>query len=117
MPDNISDSFRNNYNVDDSYLSKVYNGDSHKLISSISKFIYSKKEEECIKKLIIDHFNHYFNEIILKYNSKNIYLSGSVAHYFSNEIKEVSNKNKVNVIGIIKDPIDHLVKYHVVLKD
>ena len=113
LPDNISDSFKNNYNADDSYLSKVYNGDSHKLISRVSKFIYSKKEEECIKKLIIDHFNHYFNEIILKYNSKNIYLSGSVAHYFSNEIKEVSNKNKVNIISIIKDPIDHLVKYHV----
>jgi len=113
LPNNLSLSFNDNFNIKENFLRDIYNGESHSIISGISKFIYSIKNEKIIKKLLIDHFTYYFNEIILKYNTKNIYLSGSVAHYFSNEIKEVSRVYNINIMKIIKDPIDHLIKYHV----
>ena len=113
LPNNLSDSFNDNFNINENFLRDIYKGDSHSMISGISKFIYSIKNEKIIKKLLIDHFTYYFNEVILKYNTKKIYLSGSIAHYFSDEIKEVSSGYNVNIMKIIKDPIDHLIKYHV----
>ena len=113
LPNNLSDSFNDNFNINENFLRDIYKGDSHSMISGISKFIYTVKKEKIIKKLLIDHFKYYFNEIILKYNTKKIYLSGSIAHYFSDEIKEVSSGYNVNIMKIIKDPIDHLIKYHV----
>ena len=113
LPNNLSDSFNDNFNIKENFLRDIHKGDSHSMISGISKFIYSIKNEKIIKKLLIDHFTYYFNEVILKYNTKKIYLSGSIAHYFSDEIKEVSSGYNVNIMKIIKDPIDHLIKYHV----
>ena len=113
LPIYLSDSFNDNFNIKENFLRDIYKGDSHSMISDISKFIYTVKKEKIIKKLLIDQFSYYFNEIILKYNTKEIYLSGSIAHYFSDEIKEVSREYNINVMKIIKDPIDHLIKYHV----
>lgn len=113
LPNNLSDSFNDNFNIKENFLRDIHKGDSYNMISGISKFIYTVKKDKIIKKLLIDHFKYYFNEIILKYNTKKIYLSGSIAHYFSDEIKEVSNGYNVNIMKIIKDPIDHLIKYHV----
>ena len=116
FPNNLSISFNDNFNIKENFLRDIYKGDSYNMISKISKFIYTVKKEKIINKLLIDHFTYYFKEIILKYNTKNIYLSGSVAHYFSDEIKGVSKGYNVNIMKIIKDPIDHLIKYHVEYK-
>ena len=116
FPNNLSISFNDNFNIKENFLRDIYKGDSYNMISKISKFIYTVKKEKSINKLLIDHFTYYFKEIILKYNTKNIYLSGSVAHYFSDEIKEVSRGYNFNIMKIIKDPIDHLIKYHVEYK-
>ena len=116
FPNNLSISFNDNFNIKENFLRDIYKGDSYNMISKISKFIYTVKKEKIINKLLIDHFTYYFKEIILKYNTKNIYLSGSVAHYFSDEIKEVSRGYNFNIMKIIKDPIDHLIKYHVECK-
>ena len=116
LPNNLSISFNDNFNIKENFLRDIYKGDSYNMISKISKFIYTVKKEKIINKLLIDHFTYYFKEIILKYNTKNIYLSGSVAHYFSDEIKEVSRGYNFNIMKIIKDPIDHLIKYHVEYK-
>ena len=116
FPNNLSTSFNDNFNIKENFLRDIYKGDSYNMISKISKFIYTVKKEKIINKLLIDHFTYYFKEIILKYNTKNIYLSGSVAHYFSDEIKEVSRGYNFNIMKIIKDPIDHLIKYHVEYK-
>ena len=40
-------------------------------------------------------------------------IAGSIAHYFEKEIREVSKKINIDVMQIEKDPIDHLVNYHV----
>ena len=76
--------------------------------------MYQNKDDKIISKLISDHFKYYFDEIICKYNSKKLYLSGSIAHFFRNEIINESQLYNINVVKIIKDPINHLVDFHVI---
>ena len=77
------------------------------------KFIIKYKDDISSKSLLKLHFDKYFKEIILKYNKKELYLTGSIAHYFESEIREVSENYNINIIQIEKDPIDHLINYHV----
>ena len=44
------------------------------------------------------------------------YMHRDLKKKFSDEIKEVSRGYNVNIMEIIKDPIDHLIKYHVEYK-
>ena len=75
--------------------------------------INENKYDKIINDLIFDHFEYYFKEVIIKYNKKELYLTGSIAHYFESEIREVSKEYNIDIMEIVKDPIDHLVKYHV----
>ena len=113
LSEEIIKKFNNYDKVDDNYLSKIYSRDSHILLSNLSKFIFKYKDEISIKTLMKLHFNEYFKEIIIKYNKKELYLTGSIAHYFESEIREVSKEYNIDIMEIVKDPIDHLVKYHV----
>ena len=50
------------------------------------------KDDEILNELIIDHFNYYFREVICKYSSKELYLSGSVAYFFEDESASFSSR-------------------------
>ena len=63
--------------------------------------------------MIIYHFDRYFDEIIIKYNHNELYLTGSISYFFEKEIREVSKSHDIEIQKVIRDPIDHLVKYHV----
>ena len=106
--------FEDNYQIRKNNYKVLYEKSSNKLISSLAEFINENKDDKILNKLISDHFKYYFDEIICKYNSKNLYLSGSIAYFFQNEIKNVSQLYNINVIKIIKDPINHLVDFHVI---
>ena len=113
LNNHISKSFEDEYDLRKENLKIVYEENSHRWISRISKFIYNNKEDKLVKDLIYCHFKYYFSEIISKYNSKSLYLSGSIAYFFEKDIRDVSNKFKINIIKVIRDPINHLVKFHV----
>tara|TARA_B100000989_G_C19526062_1_gene466934 strand:- start:1581 stop:2399 length:819 start_codon:yes stop_codon:yes gene_type:complete len=113
LSDNIMKSFENEYQITTDNLKIIYEKNSNRWISEISKFIHENKDDRVIAKIIIDHFKYYFDEIICKYNSKKLYLSGSLAYYFINEISKVSNLYQIKIIKVLKDPINHLVDFHV----
>ena len=114
LNDKISRNFEDNYQIRKNNYKILYEKSSNKLISSLAEFINENKDDKILNKLISDHFKYYFDEIICKYNSKNLYLSGSIAYFFQNEIKNVSQLYNINVVKIIKDPINHLVDFHVI---
>ncbi len=113
ISEKISDLFQEISSFNKDNLQVVYEKNSHKWISKISEFIHTHKEDESIKSMINSHFTYFFKEILLKYNSKNLYLSGSIAYYFENEIKDVSKLFNISIIKILRDPINHLIDYHV----
>ena len=91
----------------------LYEKNSNKIIANFAGFINEYKDDKIINDLIFDHFEYYFKEVIIKYNKKELYLTGSIAYYFEKEIREVSKKFNIDVMQVEKDPIDHLVNYHV----
>ena len=114
LNDKISRNIEAIYKIRNDNYKILYEKDSNKLISMLAKFINQNKNDKIISKLISDHFKYYFDEIICKYNSTNLYLSGSIAYFFQNEIINVSQLYNINVVKIIKDPINHLVDFHVI---
>ena len=113
LADNISKSFESKYDVRKNNFKIVYEKNSNRWISRLSEFINENKNDKIIEKLVSDHFKYYFSEIICKYNSKNLYLSGSIAYFFEKEIQKISELFEIKVIKVIKDPINHLVNFHV----
>lgn len=109
----ISKSFDKINKDDRNYLSKIYDKNSYHWITGLSKFIHDNKEEKSLKKMIRCHFDRYFDEIIIKYNHHELYLTGSISYFFEKEIREVSKSHDIEIKKVIRDPIDHLVKYHV----
>ena len=91
----------------------IYEKNSNRWISKLSEFVNKNKEDRMIKEIILNHFKYYFEEIICKYDSKSLYLSGSVAYYFKNEISNVSDLYQIKIVKVLKDPINHLVDFHV----
>ena len=114
LNDRISKKFNDKYAIRNDNYKILYEKNSNKIIANFARFINENKDDKILNNLISDHFKYYFDEIICKYNSKNLYLSGSIAYFFQNEIKNVSQLYNINVVKIIKDPINHLVEFHVI---
>ncbi len=110
---NIMKSFENQYKISKDNFKIIYEKNSNRWISKLSEFINENKEDRILNDIIINHFKYYFDEIICKYNSKKLYLTGSVAYFFKKEISEVSDLYQIKIVKVIKDPINHLVDFHV----
>ena len=106
-------SFENEYKISKNNFKIIYKKTPNRWISKLSEFINKNKNDKILNDIIINHFKYYFEEIICKYDSKNLYLSGSVAYYFRNEISKVSDLYQIKIIRVLKDPINHLVDFHV----
>ena len=113
MSNNIIKSFENEYKISKENFKIIYEKNSNRWISKLSEFVYKNKEDSMIREIILNHFKYYFEEIICKYDSKSLYLSGSVAYYFKNEISYVSDLYQIKIVKVLKDPINHLVDFHV----
>ena len=113
MPTTLKDKFSIKFDKKMDLLERLYNeSNKEKFIASFSNFIHENKENEYIRKFLQNHFSNYFENIILKYSSKNIYLTGSIAYYFKNEILMVAKEKKLIIEKIEKDPINHLCDFH-----
>ena len=117
LPKDLENSFKEEYDSSSDIIERLYTIDNkEKYISSISKFVSQNKDNNHIKNFIISHFNNYFKNIVLKYSSKKIYMSGSIAYYFKDEIKEVAEKYQLKILKVVIDPISELCEYHIKYK-
>ena len=113
MPATLKDKFSIKFDKKMDLLERLYNeSNKEKFIASFSNFIHENKKNEYIREFLQNHFSNYFENIILKYSSKNIYLTGSIAYYFKNEILMVAKEKKLIIEKIEKDPINHLCDFH-----
>ena len=113
MPATLKDKFSIKFDKKMDLLERLYDeSNKEKFIASFSNFIHENKENGYVREFLQNHFSNYFENIILKYSSKNIYLTGSIAHYFKNEILMVAKEKKLIIEKIEKDPINHLCDFH-----
>ena len=113
MPATLKDKFSIKFDKKMDLLERLYDeSNKEKFIASFSNFINENKENGYVREFLQNHFSNYFENIILKYSSKNIYLTGSIAYYFKNEILMVAKEKKLIIEKIEKDPINHLCDFH-----
>ena len=114
LTEDINIHFSKEFDVSKNILERLYiSNNREKFIASISKFVSENKENDFVHAFIHNHFNKYFDKIILKYSCKNVYMTGSVAHYFKNEIEKTAKEKGYTINEIVKDPIKHLCDFHI----
>ncbi len=118
LPEHIIKDFYNQYKTyKNDILQSVYQSEfPNKYIASFSQFAAKHIKNEQIEDIIENCFDSFFLKHVSKiknYKSYKIRLSGSVAHSFSRQLKNVALKYKLQVDKIIKSPIDELIKFHI----
>lgn len=97
-------------------LDNLYQKDHPNLyLSRFTRFMNKHIDHYHVQKIAKDCFSEFIRRHVCKYeNHKNlkIHFVGSIAHYFSRELKEVLDLFDLTLGEIIKAPIDNLVAYH-----
>ncbi|MFM2049259.1 MAG: hypothetical protein RI955_1807, partial [Bacteroidota bacterium] len=116
MPIELSKEFALSFQLStSSELLKILFQQNHqgKYLASFAKFALENKDNEYIKMLIQKEFNLLFEEVIMAYNNTahNIYVTGSIAFYFENELKKAAEKFDYKIALIKQSPIEGLAEY------
>jgi glucosamine kinase len=117
LPNDIEAKFKKEYKLTaDEILEEVYRGAlPNRFLASFSKFVFQHIENAYLRKMVAHRFELFFEKNICKYSAyqnNTLYLIGSVAFVYQTIFKEVAQKYKVEVGKVIKQPIDELVKFH-----
>ncbi len=117
MPDNISKSFNNEFNLDiDTVKRNLYREPNPTMyLASFAKFMFNHKESKYIQEIIKNGFQEFFKYRVLPFDKdKNtpIYFIGSIAFYFKDILEQVALDNNLIIADVIQRPIDRLVEYH-----
>ncbi len=113
----ITEKFINTFNLTkDQILQKVYSEPfPNNFLASFCEFISENKASAEINEIILQSFNLLFERYINKYpDFKNykIRVTGSIAHFFENELLFIANQHGCKIDLILKKPISRLIDFH-----
>ncbi len=119
MPGPLREKFEKKYCLTrDVALQRVYKAEKpNHFLASFAPFLSEEIASEYAHHLVSDSFNEFFERNVTKipeYNSLPIGFVGSVAFYFSSILKETCEKYRMNCVSILREPMDGLVKYHLI---
>lgn len=82
-------------------------------LASISPFILQHISDDQVYDLVYNSLKEFFVKNIMQYDYRNnvVHLTGSVAYYYANIVKQIAEDLNIEVGTIVKSPIDGLVKY------
>jgi len=119
LPANIHQTFTNKYNLDrKQIIDKIYkNNHPNIFLSSFTELFVENRNDIYIKNLIVEGFNlfieTYLKPLIFTYGSHQpIYFVGTIAGNFQDYLRETANKNNINIVTVIKEPIYNLLNYY-----
>jgi glucosamine kinase len=84
-------------------------------LATFARFAGDFYNHEIIKRLVMDSFTDFFEELVSKYPNYTNYTFncvGSIAHYFKQELIAVASLYNMQVGKIIASPIQALAAYH-----
>lgn len=95
-------------------LKNVYNSRApNTYLASFSEFVFKHRETDYGQELIKRTLSEFIKNHLLTYKSGDkICLVGSIAYYYSTELKFLADAVGLSITQIEKSPIDGLVKYH-----
>ncbi len=112
LPESLTAEFEAFYPEHDHLLNNLYaTAQPGRLLASLVPFLRQNLQHQYIAALVREEFNRYFR-LLQTYAQRPVALAGSVAYYFQEIIREVAPLHQVDVVKIIKSPIDDLVVFH-----
>lgn len=118
MPENLKIIFAQKYNIEaDEIKFNLYKQPNpNAYLASFAEFMFSHKNSEYIKSLIMKGLREFSKNMISQYSkeikSVPVHFAGSISHFSREEILEVAKEFQFKVGNIVRRPIDGLVDYH-----
>ncbi len=115
MPKRIAQNFAENYDLSPDEIKKnLYQSESpNAYLGQFGEFMFQHKESTYMHQLIADGFREFIENRILPYQKAKqvpVYFIGSIAHFFNPTLQKVCDEYKIDLQGVIRRPIDELVK-------
>lgn len=117
MPENIALSFKNQFPLSYAdFMEGVYKKEKpNQFLAQFIPFIYENIAHEYCITLVENSFDEFIKRNIYKYSGFGehpVCFVGSVAFYFQEQLKNVMERNQLQVKSIVKEPLNGLLKFH-----
>lgn len=99
-------------------MEKVYKQPfPNRFLASLSPFLLRHIEEPAVHDLVSDCFRAFFARNVMQYDCRNhlVHLTGSIAWYYQDILKEIAHEFGLRLGLIVQSPIQGLIAYHSVL--
>jgi len=118
LPEQIKIDFESTFDFNrDTILENVYKKPyANVFLASFVSFIQERQEHPYFKNMVKEGLSTYMDLYICSFkNYKKVktHFVGSIPYYFNEIVKEVAKEKDIIIGKIIKEPIEHLVKYHI----
>ncbi|MDR6967146.1 N-acetylglucosamine kinase-like BadF-type ATPase [Flavobacterium arsenatis] len=117
MPKDLADLFEKAHDLEADvikhHLYKEANPNAY--LATFAKFLIQNKEHEFCKKIIYSSMQDFVDFYITQYENCRevpVHFIGSIAFYLREELKEVMDKNGLELGNVLRRPIDGLIQYH-----
>ncbi|MCU0382565.1 MAG: N-acetylglucosamine kinase [Cyclobacteriaceae bacterium] len=117
LPEKLWDAFKQRFPFEkEEIIDKVYNADMpSRFLGSFSHFIFQHLQEAYCQNLVRHGFELFLERNVMKYNryeQVKVHFTGSIAFYFSNQLRQVAAAKNISVQHIVESPIAGLTLYH-----
>ncbi len=116
MPEDLSKDFARNIPRERfRFLRDLYEADRpNQRLAEVAKFAIEHKEHPFIQDLVGKSIQVFINQHLKKRaNLRSVYFVGSIAHFFSEEISHLLNKEGLILAAVLRKPITQLAEYHI----
>ncbi len=94
-------------------IEKVYRQPmANRFLAGLSPFLYENRQEESIQRILTECFNDFICRNILQYPHSELYFTGSIAYYYTDELKRVAETHHYHIASILQRPMEGLITYH-----
>lgn len=100
-------------------LDKVYKQPlANRFLAGLSVFLIENIDDRTVYNLVYNAFTDFFLRNIMQYDYRNnvVHLTGSVAFYYREILKEVATELKIQIGTITQSPMEGLIGYHSLLE-
>lgn len=96
-------------------IEKVYRQPfPNRFLASLTPFLLKHIDEQSIRRIVYGSFSSFFERNVMQYNyQKNkVHFTGSVAWYFSGQLKKVAAEKGIEIGNITQSPMAGLIEYY-----
>jgi N-acetylglucosamine kinase-like BadF-type ATPase len=117
LSEKIHNDLVQNHNLSYAYIvEKVYKTPmANAWMANFTKYLNENQNEPCIRKIIVESMEAFFEKNIEKYvdyKKYQVHFVGSIAYYFKPVLHEIAERRQITIGNIIQAPINELANYH-----